>query len=499
MVASRTHQPDSDQLEATRTPKNQEKLLEISWLALETGHPPAAYASRINSSAEELLKGNTADLVIVDGSDAAVVDTMETLRRHPNYAERLIFLGRASNEHAEALADGYAPTEIAPIIEQWTAWNSQRKKLPPRNSSSDPLWPVDRWLFLRPETWIKPLRSPTQRHLYSYPIVNALLNKPDLDGLTLLEKRWRQGHYERGALTDRIRSCRECNSAHLNYIDLCSQCRSIEIARQPSLHCFICGHVDRQEKFRNKEGLNCPNCLTTLRHIGTDYDRPAENYQCQACHGLFIDAAVEARCLHCGHRHETDELRIREIRPFRLSEARRLQWHNASATDTEAKEQNTGDARILSRDKFADLVNWQLSVFAASKDSPAYKTLCPALLAVKLIPRFETEDHLDLIEKMDRWMHALVQVLTIGERAQREHHDLLWILRPHCRNNDIQTFHHYLQRHLQTEFDQEKDSPSLLVNGCLLNQTIPSNQDAELIQARLLSELQENSIEHDDH
>lgn len=490
MVDSRTLKPASNHPEETQSSKNPAKPLEISWVALETGHPPAAYTNRINSSAEELLQEKTADVVIVDGSEAAVTDAMNALRRHPNYAERLIFLGRPSNEHAEALADGQAPREIGAIVKQWTTWDLIQRQLPPRNSSSDPLWPVDRWLLLRPETWITPLRDPTQRYLYSYPILNALLNKTDLDALTLLEKKWRQGHYERGALTDRIRSCRECNSSHLNYIDLCSQCRSLKIARQPSLHCFICGHVDRQEKFRKSEGISCPNCLTTLRHIGTDYDRPTENYQCQSCHNLFIDAAVEARCLHCGHRHETDELRVREIRPFRLSETRKLEWHNSRLANPRKEDEDTGDTRLLTREKFTDLVNWQLSVFASSKHSQAYKTLCPALLAVKLISTFEQEDRLYEMEKMDLWMHSLVQVLTKGERAQREHHNLIWILRPHCRSNDVQTFHHYLERHLQTEFSQEKRPFSLQVRGCLLDETINSNQDAELIQASLLRELQ---------
>nr|WP_309294963.1 hypothetical protein [Aeromonas caviae] len=27
--------------------------------------------------------------------------------------------------------------------------------------------------------------------------------------------------------------------------------------------------------------LLCPNCFSRLRHIGSDYDRPLENYRCR--------------------------------------------------------------------------------------------------------------------------------------------------------------------------------------------------------------------------
>lgn len=495
MSASNTLRTKSSHPDATQESK-QSKQLEISWLALETGHPYSAYASRLDNSIETLLEGKTADIVVVDGPQSVVNDAMKILRGHPDYAERLIFLGRPSDEHAEALADGNAPTDISIIMEKWEEWNTQRKNTPPIDSSSDPLLTIDRWLSLRPNTWIKPIRNPVQRHLYSYPLVNALLNKSDIDGLTLLEDKWRKGHYERGFLTDRIRTCRECNSGHLNYVDLCSQCRSLQIERQPCLHCFVCGHVNRQDKFRSDEGLSCPNCLTQLRHIGTDYDRPVENYQCRSCHSLFIDAAVEARCLSCGHRHETDELRVREIRPFRLSQVGRLQGNQTSSKRREKEEQDTGDSRLITREKFIDLVNWQLSIYAASQHSPAYATLCPALIAVRLVPDTNQEADWNAAEKMERWMHAIVQALTTSERAQRERQDLIWILRPHCRSHDIQTFHHYLQRHLQIIFKQEESPLSVDVQGRILSQTDNSNEDAELIQAHLLSELHKSNYKH---
>lgn len=467
----------------------------ISWLALETGHPGAAYATHLVTCVETLLEGEPADVVIVDGPAGTACEAIRTLRRHPIYADRLLLLARDGDELAEALADGHAPTEGSQVEQRWQHWQRRWEQLPAASKHGDPLWRIDRWLLLRPEAWIQPIRNPSDRNHYSYPLLDVLLQQPVADQLTLLEKQWLSGHYERGPLVDRIRSCQECNSSHLNYVDVCSQCRSLEIARQPCLHCFTCGHVNRQQQFRHEDGLRCPNCLTNLRHIGTDYDRPLENYQCQSCHNLFIDAAVEARCLNCGHRHETDELRIREIRPFRLSETARMERWNSQNSSALITQRQSKDSRLLTRDQFADIVNWQLSIHNSSTYAAAYTTLRPALLAIRLIEQADGQSGAHSADQIDRWMESLVAALATSERAMRERDDLIWVLKPHCRPNDIYLFHEYLEKHLQAVHSHDQRPLAIQINGCLLNQNTGMNEDAELLQARLLGEMSEPSTE----
>lgn len=490
----------SHERQATQT-RHQTTEIKISWVALEEGASSAENDYHHVTGIDNLLDGETADVVIVDGPQDATAQALAILRRNQSYANRLILLGRPGNQQAQALADGMAPSQAFQIEKQWHDWNARLERLAGNNQEKDALWPVDQWLLLRPDAWIEPVKNPAHRSLYTYPLLDALLNETVSDGLSLLENKWNRGDYERGSLVDRIRSCRECNSSHINYVDVCSQCRSLEIARQPCLHCFICGHVDRQQHFSKGDGLRCPNCLTKLRHIGTDYDRPLENYQCHSCHNLFIDASVEARCLSCGHRHETDELRVREIRPFRLSEAGRIQRLNGHSQAQSSQTTHHRDPRLLTKEQFVDLVNWQLSVHALSQQAAAHTTLSPALVAVQLEPETQSDAQPDAQsenaniarDQLDRWMISLVEALASSERAVRERDNLIWILRPHCRSHDIETFHDYLVDHLRSEHAHDQHPLRLQTKGYLLNQNINPKDDAELLQARLLSDIAEQA------
>lgn len=482
----------SHERQATQT-RHRAPNIKVSWVALEEGSSYAENDYDHVTGIDDLLDGETADVVIVDGPQDATAEALASLRQNQSYANRLILLGRPGNQQAEALADGVAPSQAIEIAKQWSDWNARLERLAGTNKEADAWWAVDQWLLLRPDAWIKPISDPAHRNLYTYPLLDALLNETVSDGLSLLENRWNLGDYERGPLVDRIRSCRECNSSHINYVDVCSQCRSLEIARQPCLHCFICGNVDRQQHFSKNDGLRCPNCLTKLRHIGTDYDRPLENYQCHSCQNLFIDASVEARCLSCGHRHETDELRAREIRPFRLNEAGRLKRLNGNYRAQSTQTTDRRDPRLVTKEQFADLVNWQINVHALTQQAAAYTSLSPALVAVRL--DLEIQPDLENIprDQLDRWMTSLVEALATSERAVREHDNMIWILRPHCRSHDIETFHKYLVNHLQSKHPNDRHPIRVQTKGYLLNKNINPQDDAELLQARLLSELTEQA------
>jgi len=120
-------------------------------------------------------------------------------------------------------------------------------------------------------------------------------------------------------LIDRLRLCPQCQSARLNYLDICSTCSSLRIVKTSFLHCFTCGHVAPEESFFKEGRLNCPNCRTRLRHIGSDYDRALENYLCQNCGSRQAEPQVVARCMACGRSTPPDELTTWEVRAYRLS------------------------------------------------------------------------------------------------------------------------------------------------------------------------------------
>lgn len=129
-----------------------------------------------------------------------------------------------------------------------------------------------------------------------------------------------QGLIEKGKLIERIRLCPHCQSGYLNYIDRCTLCGSIDFEKRKMIHCFTCSHIAPQEEFKEGMRLACPKCNSILRHIGTDYDRPVESYLCNSCNERFIEPEVYAECLNCRKKSLPENLIVRQIYEYRLSE-----------------------------------------------------------------------------------------------------------------------------------------------------------------------------------
>ena len=179
------------------------------------------------------------------------------------------------------------------------------------------------FLYTRPDRMVSAFRDWRDEHIYRYPILEAFAPA----GMTAQE--WmhslrRRGLLEPQELLDRLRQCPSCNGVHLNYVDACAQCASIDIGESIFLHCHACGHVDKQSSFVAHHSLSCPKCHARLRHIGVDYDRALETFHCLTCEGRFTEPDVKASCLHCGKSTSTDNLLERRIESYRLSEAGQL-------------------------------------------------------------------------------------------------------------------------------------------------------------------------------
>lgn len=175
------------------------------------------------------------------------------------------------------------------------------------------------WLGVNKERRVRPLKSLKSASIYSYPIVELLFPELSSTYRYVLSEQTR-GILESQHLVDRIRLCSNCGSGHLNYVEVCPNCNSIDIESQSSLHCFTCGHVSDQQSFLRRGRLECPKCLTQLRHIGVDYDRPLENHICNSCHHRFVEASTVSQCLSCSTQIDIGNLVVRKIYQFTLGE-----------------------------------------------------------------------------------------------------------------------------------------------------------------------------------
>lgn len=154
--------------------------------------------------------------------------------------------------------------------------------------------------------------APDQARLYAHPLA-ACLADPDEDVPVWLDNLVRRGLLARHTLVDRVRTCPRCSSSRFNFVDVSPDDNSLNIMKVPFLHCFVCGHVAPQANFTRQGTLECPNCLTRLRHIGTDYDRPAESWVNEDTGAYFVEPKVVARCLDCTAVLNPEELGVRQI------------------------------------------------------------------------------------------------------------------------------------------------------------------------------------------
>lgn len=210
------------------------------------------------------------------------------------------------------LSDGlWTPTNVT---EQW---NLHRSKL--ELIKEEPIDKLLAWLWLGNERCLKPLCDTTKNELYHYPLISSYLGYKSTF-INYLQLEVKRGNLKKEYTVDRIRLCPSCHSGHQNYIETCPSCKSVDIEESISLHCFTCGHVGKQDKFTQRGKLECPTCLTQLRHIGVDYDRPLENYKCLDCDYTFSESVARVRCLSCSDSNEIDDLITRHINTYKADE-----------------------------------------------------------------------------------------------------------------------------------------------------------------------------------
>lgn len=236
------------------------------------------------------------------------------LREHPHWFAFPIFILQPSPLSAY-LSDGLIPDDLLLKIELF----EQRYQLLKLDLGKGLTERLLMYLWLWPGRMLMAKPHPESQRLYDYPLA-ALWVEQDNELFPWLHSLEREGMIEGAALVDRVRYCSTCHSGHLNYVESCPECGSIDVAAESALHCFACGHVAAQSEFLHAGHLSCPNCLSQLRHIGVDYDRPLENYRCHSCHALFVDGVVKVRCLEARHEQSPEQLIVRTIRHYKLTE-----------------------------------------------------------------------------------------------------------------------------------------------------------------------------------
>jgi len=401
------------------------------------------------------------------------------------YRFSLIYCCQDQDACCVALGDGAPPSDLGALASLWQLWNERfglfnRGALPERFEAR-----VLAWLWLRPQSAVYAVRSVSVAQHYHYPLLEALGDDETPNAFTWLQLMTQQGWLEEAELLDRVRLCVGCGSGRLNYVDVCPECQTLEIARQPSLHCFTCGHVGPQEHFLKDGLLLCPNCLSRLRHIGSDYDRPLENYRCRSCQSFFVDADIEARCLDCGLAHAPDKLRVREVRNYRLAEAGRLRCRQGYGSNAVEANQFS-QLNLLTRKAFHELLNWQLQQVRRYKQ-PAFSLL--GLRFVNLAATISELGELRGHALVDGLVEHLQEAVRDTDRCSRVSEEILWIMMPHTDASGVAVVRQRLAHNVERLASEHIGRLQLRQASFTAPDDLLEQEDAALLLARLGGEL----------
>lgn len=425
------------------------------------------------------------DVLLLDLPGARAGEALRALRMDRRYRFSLIYCCQDQDACCVALGDGAPPSDLGALASLWQLWNERfglfnRGALPERFEAR-----VLAWLWLRPQSAVYAVRSVSVAQHYHYPLLEALGDDETPNAFTWLQLMTQQGWLEEAELLDRVRLCVGCGSGRLNYVDVCPECQTLEIARQPSLHCFTCGHVGPQEHFLKDGLLLCPNCLSRLRHIGSDYDRPLENYRCRSCQSFFVDADIEARCLDCGLAHAPDKLRVREVRNYRLAEAGRLRCRQGYGSNAVEANQFS-QLNLLTRKAFHELLNWQLQQVRRYKQ-PAFSLL--GLRFVNLAATISELGELRGHALVDGLVEHLQEAVRDTDRCSRVSEEILWIMMPHTDASGVAVVRQRLAHNVERLASEHIGRLQLRQASFTAPDDLLEQEDAALLLARLGGEL----------
>jgi diguanylate cyclase (GGDEF)-like protein len=161
---------------------------------------------------------------------------------------------------------------------------------------------------------LKPVPDPSSPVAYSYP----LNIETEGTGVELLEQLADQGLLDR-EFHDRVHLCPFCGHFAINFRETCPLCGAGDVSVTPMIHHFRCGYVAPEKDFREGVKYVCRKCGNALRHVGVDYERPASNYLCGGCRGVFPDPRIACFSVKCGKVFGQEQLMMRAIFSYRVT------------------------------------------------------------------------------------------------------------------------------------------------------------------------------------
>lgn len=271
---------------------------------------------------------------------------------------------------------------------------------------------------------LHPVRTRAANMFYEYPLA-ALFCTGDTDYWNLLSRLSTKGLLEKQNIVARVRCCPQDGTSQLNYVDVCPSCKSINIEKKPFLHCFTCSHVAPQENFLSPAGLVCPNCRTLLRHIGADYDRPLESYQCNDCKTKFIEPEIIVECITCGMKFMPHELDVKSFHILHHTNKASLAIRTGTLKEIYSM---LDELQYVHPQYFEIHFDWMLHMVKRYPDTP-FSVIGIHLTNISSLVKCLGK--VQVYALMENFASRLRRLLRITDITTRSDTDTLWLLLPH--------------------------------------------------------------------
>jgi len=225
----------------------------------------------------------------------------------------------AGVKFAEVIVQPYTPDDIHRSVHK-TLGLSHKQKLPETLKMNTDRLKIELLKNLLDDgiTTLHPVADPDSPIGYSWPDLAKFVDLDIAATEQLLDDLAEQAILDR-RLHDKIHICPTCNRYNVNFREVCPSCGSIDIELQEMIHHFACGYVGPISQFQQGMKFICPKCRAELRHIGLDYEKPAETFLCNVNGHVFTDPGVEAYCLACGDKFEPKDLNLRNVYAYTLT------------------------------------------------------------------------------------------------------------------------------------------------------------------------------------
>ena len=161
-----------------------------------------------------------------------------------------------------------------------------------------------------PKTSLKKLSG------YSYPLLD-LVGEHENSGLFQALEFLESQKLISGRFVTKAHFCCHCDSAFLNFKEVCPQCSSDHLTSHELIHHFKCSYVGEMPEYQNGDELVCPKCDKKLKHIGVDYDKPSVVHRCNQCNNRFQEAIILTQCFNCGRSTEPENQVLRSIKAYK--------------------------------------------------------------------------------------------------------------------------------------------------------------------------------------